>query len=325
MKYLFFDTESSNCINGVHKICEFGYILTDEKFTVISRDDYLINPTKKRDCRFRLTGRKNQVDCILGHPYGDYYDSPEFDFFYHDFVNLFSQKDLLVFGFSLDNDLVALIQACYRYKLPNIECQGYDVQLFLSKYRDGSLRKRNLSSAVESLYPPEELLGIRPHRPDDDSKMTMMVLRKICESLSLSPLDLITLVPEAAMSSTELAREIDSDGHILAKAAVKAGFTNQKFFLKYNDEYNSFFDDGSPIVEGPLSGQHFSVSGEFRNHPEISLGLLQAIKGAGGIITRNILGSRVVCFDENDIERLKSIITVQGLSFITLEDLKKIL
>ena len=175
MKYLFFDTESSNCFEGVHKICEFGYILTDEKFTVISQDDYLINPTEKRDCRFMLTGRKNRVDCILGHPYDEYYESPDFDFFYRDLMNLFSQKDLLVFGFSLDNDLVTLIQACYRSKLPLIECQGYDVQLFLSKYRDGSLTKSSLSSAVESLCSPEELVHIRPHRPDDDSKMAMMV------------------------------------------------------------------------------------------------------------------------------------------------------
>ena len=35
MKYLFFDIE---CANRLNKICEFGYVLTDENFNILKKD-----------------------------------------------------------------------------------------------------------------------------------------------------------------------------------------------------------------------------------------------------------------------------------------------
>lgn len=52
MKYLFFDIECSNCFNGVGKMCEFGYVLTDENFKIIKMDDIPMSPGKGRECRF---------------------------------------------------------------------------------------------------------------------------------------------------------------------------------------------------------------------------------------------------------------------------------
>ena len=49
MKYCFFDIECANCFkdnNGVSrgKICEFGYLITDENFNKIESAEYIINP-----------------------------------------------------------------------------------------------------------------------------------------------------------------------------------------------------------------------------------------------------------------------------------------
>ena len=46
MNYLFFDIE---CADGTH-MCSFGYVLVDEKFNILEKDDILINPK----CAFRL-------------------------------------------------------------------------------------------------------------------------------------------------------------------------------------------------------------------------------------------------------------------------------
>ncbi len=35
MRYLFFDTESSNCFGGIYKVCEWGSLITDEALTKI--------------------------------------------------------------------------------------------------------------------------------------------------------------------------------------------------------------------------------------------------------------------------------------------------
>lgn len=47
MRYLSFDIE---CCDGQH-ICEFGYVLIDEKFNILERDCITINPEYK----FKLT------------------------------------------------------------------------------------------------------------------------------------------------------------------------------------------------------------------------------------------------------------------------------
>ena len=44
MEYLFFDLEFANQDNGKSKICEFGYVITDEYFEVLERYNFIINP-----------------------------------------------------------------------------------------------------------------------------------------------------------------------------------------------------------------------------------------------------------------------------------------
>ena len=70
MKYLFFDIE---CCDGTH-ICEFGYVLTNDKFEILDRDFFLMNPERK----FNLTGRKDQRDLQLHFSEEEYYNSPLF-------------------------------------------------------------------------------------------------------------------------------------------------------------------------------------------------------------------------------------------------------
>ena len=47
MKYVFFDIECSNSFVESSKICSFGYVLTDEKFNIIKKEDIFINPSGK--------------------------------------------------------------------------------------------------------------------------------------------------------------------------------------------------------------------------------------------------------------------------------------
>lgn len=39
MKYLFFDCEFANCFDSKEKICEFGYVMADENFNVLYKDN----------------------------------------------------------------------------------------------------------------------------------------------------------------------------------------------------------------------------------------------------------------------------------------------
>ena len=44
MKYTFFDIECANCIEGQAKICSFGYVITDEQFNLLEKEDLIVNP-----------------------------------------------------------------------------------------------------------------------------------------------------------------------------------------------------------------------------------------------------------------------------------------
>ena len=72
MRYLFFDIE---CADGNRAICEYGYVLTDEKFNVLRKRNILMDP----ECPFNLTGREGQEDLVLTYPYSEYYKYYPFD------------------------------------------------------------------------------------------------------------------------------------------------------------------------------------------------------------------------------------------------------
>ena len=46
-KYLFFDCEFATSKGGEEKICEFGYVLVDDRFNVIYKGNIVINPNIK--------------------------------------------------------------------------------------------------------------------------------------------------------------------------------------------------------------------------------------------------------------------------------------
>ena len=49
MKYLFFDLEYATSKGGNIKICEFGFVITDENFKILDRDNFIIFPEYNDD------------------------------------------------------------------------------------------------------------------------------------------------------------------------------------------------------------------------------------------------------------------------------------
>ena len=108
MRYLFFDIE---CCDGKN-ICEFGYVITDNKFNILEKKDIIINPENK----FNLTGRSNSKDLHLCYPESIYYKSNKFPYFYEKIKKLIEYPDQLIVGHAISNDAKYLKIACQRYK-----------------------------------------------------------------------------------------------------------------------------------------------------------------------------------------------------------------
>ena len=44
MNYLFFDLEEASSNRNHFHICEFGYVITNEKYEVLEQNNFIINP-----------------------------------------------------------------------------------------------------------------------------------------------------------------------------------------------------------------------------------------------------------------------------------------
>ena len=91
MKFLFFDLEYATSKGGNIKICEFGFVVTDENFKIKERDNFIINPNILREeWDWRV------VRTILTRRVSEYENSPKFDEYYDDIVELIKSADYVL-------------------------------------------------------------------------------------------------------------------------------------------------------------------------------------------------------------------------------------
>ena len=196
MRYLFFDIE---CADGNRAICEYGYVLTDEKFNVLRKRNILMDP----ECPFNLTGREGQEDLVLTYPYSEYYKYYPFDDSYETIKNLMTQKDLLIFGHAVNNDIGFLFKDCNRYRLPLFDYTAYDIQKMLPVFDKQNKKYTSLENAFVDLVPLEIRSELKDHRACDDAMKTMLVFKAMVVDLEFTPKDLIESCPKSVFNALE--------------------------------------------------------------------------------------------------------------------------
>lgn len=179
MRCLFFDIESSTGYFG--DICEFGYVITNEKLDVISKENILINPNG-RFC-------KRIMNEIVSYEKSEYKSKPDFTCYYEKIKEIVSSSDV-VLGYSMTNDAIHLNAECKNYAKKCIDFNFYDVQRIVFEY-DNSLIEIGLERALLKLNIKRE--G-KPHNAMDDSYNTMLVLKSILDNLDFSLEELLKMV-----------------------------------------------------------------------------------------------------------------------------------
>ena len=90
MKLVFFDIECA-CVHKTYaKICAFGYVVCDENFKILKKEDILINPRG----RFELTDRKGEKGIVLPYEYEDFKKYPSFKAVYPRIKELLEDRDV---------------------------------------------------------------------------------------------------------------------------------------------------------------------------------------------------------------------------------------
>ncbi len=271
MRYLFFDIE---CCNG-KDICEFGYVITDTEFNILEKDDFTINPENK----FNLTGRPDGRDLYLYYPESTYYKSHKFPYFYDRIKELIEYPNQLIVGHAIINDAKFIRNACNRYNLGPINFKFADTQRMYSEFTN--LRKSiSLETAGENLNveKPKYL-----HKSDDDSELTMNLVKGMCKELECSLEELIELCDSCSGKSENFDIKYD-DVEIRQKKryeSAKNGSNNNirgrnyRMFLQFLDGVKPQGD----TIESQLNGKSLCVSLNYEiGHFKEMLSLVQLLK-----------------------------------------------
>lgn len=180
MKYLFFDIEASEG----RSMCSFGYVLTDEAFNVLEKEDILINP-EARFCTQAWSKKKRDEGkgITLAYPEKTFFRSPNFPKQYDRIKSIIEKEDRMVVGFSHTNDVRYLCTACRRYKKPFFSYRFIDVQ---DVYREFNHVANQIS--LEKIIAELEIdvEGFTLHKSSDDAEISMLVAKAICERKGLT-------------------------------------------------------------------------------------------------------------------------------------------
>ena len=172
MNLVFFDIECASVTKYSAKICAFGYVVCDENFNIIKKEDILVNPKGG----FHLTDRKGDKGIVLPYSYADFKNYTPFTKIYDFVKSLLEDKNNVVLGHSTMNDVKYLNLETKRFKLPSFNFSFSDSQLIYMAYKNDYTRQMGLESIANELG-----VEFTPHRAADDAYATMRIVEAMCK------------------------------------------------------------------------------------------------------------------------------------------------
>ena len=269
MNYLFFDIENANNTGGEFHICEFGYVLTNDKFEEIESREMIINPETMFE--------QYVLNELLVYSEQRYLSSPPFPIVFEDIKRLFEMEDTKIIGHTTQNDVKYLNSSCRRYGLPFMNYDFYDI-----RYMYGYLTETYDFLGLEHIA---NILGVKfdgyQHRALDDAMMTMRDFKAMCKKYKANPLTLleecemcqgstnngvITVKFGASMLKKRLEEE---DGSELHYDDVRAFHKNNKYARVEGD--NSILTDKAVLLTKRF----------IKNSPKLAIGILKLFAEKG--------------------------------------------
>lgn len=334
-KYLVFDLEYAASRKGTYRICEFGYVLTDDKFEILKQGNFIIDPYINRSDWDWYAVKK-----ILTRKVKDYEKEPRFIDYYDDIKELFDGVDY-VLGHSLDGDAKALNDECERYELASIDFTFYDIKMFYKEYIN---TKRDVS--VSEMLQKLGLEGdSRTHDAEADAYNTMLELKKMLETLDLSLEELISLCPNARNKNENFEVESLVISRMIKEEELMDLFTNEgnnkmNIGSKHRRTFLQFLDNvqSNKEMDKSLNGLKFSISINYEeNNYKQMLNIVQMLTNLGATYVMKASLSNIFvkydCIDEEgnikDCSKLRHVTEANNngsnIKIITFNDFLKII
>ncbi len=194
MKYLFFDCEFASSLKRKEKICEFGYVLVDEKFNVLGAGNFIMNPYIPNNewdwyaLKHVLTRKKEE-----------YLSKPNFPYFYKKILNLLNDADLIL-GYSVSADVHAVNCEFERYKLTPKDFIFFDIK---DLYKEFAKLEKIVS--LENALKEQKIYGNpNNHDAEADAYNTMLLAECIENKCDKSLSELLDSCPSSKDQTTNL-------------------------------------------------------------------------------------------------------------------------
>ncbi len=315
MNLVFFDIECASVHKTTAKICAFGYVVCDEKFNIIEKEDILINPKGA----FHLTDRKGEKGLELPYDYAEFKKHPPFPAVYNFIRDLLQDKNNLVFGHAIMNDVKYLDLETRRFHLPPFRFTFLDSQIMYMTHINDFSRQFGLEYITENLN-----VTFTPHRAADDAYATMKIVEELCRLRGVAPTELVhnmNLTP-GRISGHNITRPTSEafENYIAERdrAREQRGRNRTKFYV--------FLSRRKRKKAGPLSGQVFTFSRNLEDDIDKSIPLVAAIYNQGGVYTQKLPDcTTYVCEEDDSTVRTKNAREIEGLNIITPEELRGVL
>ena len=315
MKLVFFDIECA-CVHKTYaKICAFGYVVCDEQFNILEKEDILINPKG----RFELTDRKGEKGINLPYDYEEFKNHPPFPKVYGRIKELLEDEDACVFGHAVLNDVKYLNLETRRFKLPSFNFRFADSQILFMALTNDFSRQFGLEFISSKLD-----VEFTPHRAADDAYATMRIVEAMCKAKGCGYLELLNElgVTFGKIENYNITRPQSKGMRAYNKEKREEKLARSKARIEFfNNVSRKKVKKG-----GRFYGKTFTFARPIENDIQTSIPLVNAIYEQGGRYSGQLDECRYyVCLEGDDGARTKNAIAREGIEVITLDNLKELL
>lgn len=315
MNLVFFDIECASVFKTVAKICAFGYVVCDENFGIIKKEDILINPRGS----FHLTDSKGERGLVLPYKYEDFKKHPDFRAAYPAIKALLEDKNNLVAGHATHNDVNYLNLETRRFSLPSFNFSFTDTQLIYMTMTDSFTRQYGLEYITKDLN-----IDFTPHRAADDAYATMRVAEAMCRHMGCGFAEL-----EQKLGITHG----DISNHRIRKP-TSAGFAayaerqreRKEERSRTRSEFYIYLSRKKRRQSGALKGKTFNFSRAVEDNLPLARTLIDRIYELGGQYTQKLAQCNVYVAPEGDgTARTRAAVDKEGVQIISMPQLEELL
>lgn len=315
MKLVFFDIECAGVHKTYAKICAFGYVVCDEKFNILEKEDILINPKG----RFELTDRKGEKGLVLPYEYADFKKYPSFPMVYDRIKHLLEDKNSYILGHAVLNDVKYLNLETRRFKLPSFNFTFSDSQLIFMTHVDDFSHQSGLEHIANTLG-----VEFTPHRAVDDAYATMKIIEAMCNAHNCTFPELIKKlnIAPGKIENYQISRP-QSKGFKRFNAQKKeARAERSQKRIKF---FNNLSRKRVNKKGGTLKDKTITFSRAIEDDIVISIPLVDKIYAAGGKYSQKLDSCNLYVAAEDDTTARTKDAAERAIPHITVEELRELL